>query len=124
MITKEQHEYLYEDLLHPLDYLWSNIKHLFDMKPGDSCPDNFSHRRNMFLYVLHQLILEGRLKLAKKGKLLDYDIDKQVAMFRDAFPDNDDEIDMGVGGAATWFYTDTCPAGAVWVLEDGSLYWT
>ena len=124
MLTDEQRDSLYDDLLHPLSFLWSDIEHLFDMKGGDSCPENFTERRNIFLYMLHRLMQEGRLKLAKNGKLLEGDIEQQVALFRDALPKSNEEIDMGVGGSAAWFYIEACPGEAVWVLEDGSLYWT
>ena len=122
MLTDEQQAYLYEDLLHPLHFLWFAVKQLFDVKAGDSCPDNFTQRRSMFLYLLHRLMHEDRLKLAKNGNILEENVEALAAQFHDAFPKSDEEIDMG--GAGTWFFTDSCPAGAVWVLDDGSLYWT
>ncbi len=65
------------------------------------------------------VIRKGRIKLAKHGKFLEGSVDEQVERFRQAFPKTEEEMEDGI-----WFFDESCPGGAVWVLEDGSLEWT
>ena len=69
---------------------------------------SFADRREIFFWALTRLLKEGRIKLAK-----------QVERFRQAFPKTEEEMEDGI-----WFFDESCPGGAVWVLEDGSLEWT
>ncbi|MGX9867181.1 DUF596 domain-containing protein [Enterobacter mori] len=90
-----------------------------------SIPENapadfsFDDRREIFLWALTRLLKEGRLRLAKHGQFLDGTIEEQVELFREALPRTEAELDDGI-----WFFDEECPAGAVWVEPDGSLYWT
>ena len=89
-----------------------------------SIPDNapadfsFDDQREIFFWALTRLLKEGRLRLAKHGQFLGGSIEEQVALFREALPRTEAEIDL-------WFLDKKCPAGAVWVDPvDGSLFWT
>ncbi|HDX8940905.1 DUF596 domain-containing protein [Klebsiella michiganensis] len=90
-----------------------------------SVPENapadfsFDDRREIFLWVLARLLKEGRIRLAKHGQFLDGTIEEQVELFRKVFPKTEAEVNDGL-----WFFDEKCPAGAVWVEPDGSLYWT
>ncbi|MCG9060226.1 DUF596 domain-containing protein [Laribacter hongkongensis] len=57
------------------------------------------------------------LRLAKHGEFLSGDIDDQLNKLFSAFPENEDDMDIG-GGEGVWFFTDGCPAGAVWIGVD------
>ena len=80
---------------------------------------SFADRREIFFWALTRLLKEGRIKLAKHGKFLEGNVDEQVERFRQAFPKTEEEMEDGI-----WFFDESCPGGAVWVLEDGSLEWT
>ncbi|QYN43476.1 DUF596 domain-containing protein [Gilliamella sp. ESL0441] len=90
---------------------------------GNEIP--FQKRKALFFYFVHRLLKEGRLKLAKNGHLLSGSIDDQIKLFYDAFPKTADGMfDKQKLMDDYWFFDDSCPAEAVWVLDDGSLEWT
>lgn len=90
---------------------------------GNEIP--FQKRKALFFYFVHRLLKEGRLKLAKNGHLLSGSIDDQIKLFYDAFPKTADGMfDKQILMDYYWFFDDSCPAEAVWVLDDGSLEWT
>lgn len=126
MLSKEQLLSVCEDLTHPLHFIWFSIGNEYGVKPSTSDPKTFELRRNDFLALLGRLLNEGRLRLAKNGKFLPGSGAEQLVFFAQAFPRSDDEIDLG--GAGTWFFTDACPGGAVWVTfgDDGqeTFLWT
>ena len=90
-------------------------------EPEEPPPPNFSFddRKNIFFDVLSRLLKDGHIKLAKLGNFLEGSVEEQVERFRRAFPLTEPEMEDGI-----WFFDETCPGGAVWVLEDGSLEWT
>ncbi|WP_080172155.1 DUF596 domain-containing protein [Salmonella enterica] len=85
----------------------------------DSAVFSFDERKKLFFWIFERLLKEGRIKLAKHGKFLEGSVDEQVERFRQAFPKTEEEMEDGI-----WFFDESCPGGAVWVLEDGSLEWT
>ena len=90
---------------------------------GEQFP--FQTRKEIFFYFVQRLLKEGRVKLAKKGHMLTGTIDEQLKIFHDAFPNNEDGMyDPKHMMEDYWFYDDSCPAGAVWVHNDGTLEWT
>ena len=90
---------------------------------GEQFP--FQTRKEIFFYFVKRLLNEGRVKLAKKGHMLIGTIDEQLKIFHDAFPNNEDGMyDPKHMMEDYWFYDDSCPAGAVWVHNDGTLEWT
>ncbi|ALR05313.1 DUF596 domain-containing protein [Xylella fastidiosa] len=125
MLTQEQIDFIYEDLEHPLHFLWSDIERVHGIIGTKKDPDSFEERKKDFLFIIGKLLDEGRLKLAKKGKFMTGTTEEQVEMFRKSFPASDEEMELGA-----WFFADDCPAGAVWVLkgegENGEDYyeWT
>ncbi|EOV7495899.1 TPA: DUF596 domain-containing protein [Proteus mirabilis] len=103
-----------------LDGLWAYITP--DMLPSLHviCEDfSFPERKKIFFWFLKKLLHEGHLKLAKHGKFLSGSIDEQLQCFYDAFPETEEKlIDQ------FWFFDESCPGGAVWILQDGTLEWT
>ncbi|ECD9444738.1 DUF596 domain-containing protein [Salmonella enterica subsp. salamae] len=61
----------------------------------DSCPLDFSFndRREIFFWVLERLLKEGKIKLAKNGKLFDGTINEQIERFKSVLPKTEEEID-------------------------------
>ncbi|HHQ4307748.1 DUF596 domain-containing protein [Serratia fonticola] len=93
-------------------------------------PDNFGRevlsyeeKKAYFLELLQRLIQEGRIKLASRGNFLKGTVEEQIALYRDAFPKNQEEMEDGAFDGF-WFLTEKCPAGIVWVHENGYLDWT
>ncbi|WP_155561140.1 DUF596 domain-containing protein, partial [Xylella fastidiosa] len=64
------------------------------------------------LFMIGKLLDEGKLKLAEKGEFMTGTTEEQVEMFRKSFPASDEEMESGC-----WFFSDECPAGAVWVFK-------
>ncbi|ALR07584.1 DUF596 domain-containing protein [Xylella fastidiosa] len=128
MLTQEQIDFIYEDLEHPLHFLWFSVGDVHGISPTQVDPDSFEERKKDFLFLIGKLLDEGRLKLAKKGKFFTGTTEELVEMFRSSFPASDEEMDLE--GAGLWFFMDECPAGAVWVFkgegENGEDYyeWT
>ncbi|AXI83708.1 DUF596 domain-containing protein [Xylella taiwanensis] len=128
MLTQEQIDFICEDLIHPLHFLWFGIcdAHGIDTRKVNN--DSFEERKNDFLFLLEKLLDEGKLKLAKKGEFITGTTEELVDLFRKSFPVSDEDVDME--GAGLWFFMDECPAGAVWVFkgegENGEDYyeWT
>lgn len=90
-------------------------------EPAEPPPADFtfSDRKKIFLWVLECLLKEGRIKLAKNGKFLEGTVEEQLERFRQALPKTEEEMEDGI-----WFFDESCPGGAVWVLKDGSFEWT
>ena len=126
MLTESQISSVYEDLAHPLHFLWFSVGELYGIDPAQEAPDSFQIRKKSFLGLMEKLMREGKLKLAKNGVFLTCSIEEQIEIFNNAFPNSDADVDMG--GAGTWFFTDSCPGGAVWVEKRASgeevLEWT
>ena len=76
----------------------------------------FEKCRDAFLEVLGRLLAEGRIKLAKSGVFLAGSCEEQMALFKGEFPKSLEET-SSIGGVGTWFFTDACPAGAVWIMK-------
>jgi len=90
---------------------------------GEQFP--FQTRKEIFFYFVQRLLNEGHIKLAKNGHQLTGTIDEQLKIFHDAFPNNEDGLyDPKHLMEDYWFYDDSCPAGVVWVHNDGTLEWT
>ncbi|ALR05211.1 DUF596 domain-containing protein [Xylella fastidiosa] len=125
MLTQQQIDVIYEDLIHPFHFLWGYIGDAHGVSVVQRDPASFEERKNDFLFLVGKLLDEGKLKLAKNGEFIPGTTEELVEMFRSSFPASDEELDTG-----TWFFYDECPAGAVWVLkgegENGEDYyeWT
>ncbi|MBK5144773.1 DUF596 domain-containing protein [Budviciaceae bacterium BWR-B9] len=79
----------------------------------------FLKRKAIFFWFLEKLLKAGRIKLAKHGSFLKGTVSEQVKCFKLSFPKTEEEIENGL-----WFFDESCPGGAVWILEDGYLEWT
>ena len=88
---------------------------------------NFEMKKKLFFDVITLMLIDGRMRLAKKGQFLQGTIEEQVQLWRSSFPLSEQSQDE-IGGIGTWFFMDDCPAGIVLVyqLEDGTehLEWT
>ncbi|WP_334043429.1 DUF596 domain-containing protein [Burkholderia ambifaria] len=78
-------------------------------------------RSDAFFSILKCLMSTGVLKLASNGAFLGGDIDEQINLLRDAWPENPGEDDLD--GFGMWFLAEA-PAGVVWINVDGSEVWT
>ncbi|MCT7329107.1 DUF596 domain-containing protein [Ralstonia mojiangensis] len=126
MLTEKQVIEIFDDLNHPLHFLWFAVGREYGVKAAQDSPESFAQRRADFLDLMERLLREGRLYLAKNGVLLTGSVEEITAAFRAAFPNSDADVDMG--GAGTWFFTDACPGSAVWAVKgpsgDEQLEWT
>ena len=93
--------------------------------------DDFLKRREAFLWILEQLLKQGRIKLHKNGVFLESSIEDQIETFRHAFPESMKDADRVCTkpsyevpyedfGMNVWWFMDSCPAGIAWRQEDGS----
>lgn len=79
--------------------------------------------KNIFLKYMTEFMKSGDLKLANKGKYLEGEIEEQVYLFHQAWPDHYDENDPKYDIDNLWWYV-YAPAGAVWIYPDGWEEWT
>lgn len=112
-----------------IDYLQDHaISWLWD--PAERIGRNFNERRDLFLWLLNRLLLEGRIKLHAKGNFFDASVDEQVDRFRQAFPQSEEGADRICTmpghvapyegfGMNVWWFLDVCPAGVAWLQADG-----
>lgn len=87
---------------------------------------SYEDRKNFFLSVMHRLMKEGRLKLAFEGKFLEGEIEKQVALYAERWPKNEEDLDevdfQFTANRETGELVDFWPlCGFVWFYEDGSM---
>lgn len=80
--------------------------------------DDFLKRREAFLWILEQLLRQGRIKLHKNGVFLDALIETQIEVLRQAWPAS--VKNSGYEDLYWWFFDPECPAGIAWRQEDGS----
>lgn len=85
----------------------------------ESMAETYCLREKHFFMLFEKLLEDNLIKLAKKGVFLNGTVAEQIERFRQSFPKTEAEMEDGL-----WFFDETCPGGAVWVLEDGSLEWT
>lgn len=83
-------------------------------------PVDFIVQRDIFLDIVLALLESGRAKLASDGELWTGSSVGQVKVLRDSWPLTRDELEADL---CLWFLAE-CPAGIVWVLDDGGLSWT
>ncbi|WP_419653909.1 DUF596 domain-containing protein [Xylella fastidiosa] len=112
MLTQERIDNFCDDLGGALDGLWSYIGRANGVSVVQRDPALFEERKKDFLFMIGKLLDEGKLKLAEKGEFMTGTTEEQVEMFRKSFPASDEEMESGC-----WFFSDECPAGAVWVFK-------
>lgn len=109
-----------------LDSVWYAVPYVFNRRLLDVQID-FERQAELFFKIVHILMSDGRLRLAKNGEFLQGTIEQQITLFRFRFPSSE-ESQAEIGGMLVWFFVEDCPAGAVWIrqLDDGSecLDWT
>lgn len=96
-----------------VDFIWPQKIMLHESQEEFSQFDGKAHARR-------------KVEIGKNGFFLTRSIEDQIELFTNAFPNSDADVDMG--GAGTWFFTDSCPGSAVWVEKGASgeeiLEWT
>lgn len=121
MLTAEQYEYRKEALEGAsMVTIWENIHP--DSISGEITL-SFSEEKEFFLWFIEHLMDDGKIKLGSDGLLLTGTIKEQVDKFRVSFPDTPEEMEYGAFNGY-WFLSDACPAGIVWIHENGYLDWT
>ncbi|MDJ1637573.1 DUF596 domain-containing protein [Rhizobium rhizogenes] len=108
---------------------------------------NFSEARKVFLSIVEELLADGRIKLSKSGALLESSAIEQISLLEQALPVDRREMVLGSAAARSsmpgqiedfdkmaedakiaeeslWFFREECPAGVVWIRDDGSEEWT
>ncbi|ALQ98049.1 DUF596 domain-containing protein [Xylella fastidiosa] len=114
MLTQEQIDKIYEDLEHPLHFLWFDIGDAHGVSAAQEDPASFEERKKDFLFLVEKLLDEGKLKLGnrKTELIIDGTTAELVEMFRKSFPASDEEMLEGL-----WLVTEDCPFVAVWLFE-------
>jgi hypothetical protein len=108
IINEEINEAIYYSDGQAIDGLWHRLDMFTD----------FLERRDVFLWILARLLLEGRIKLHKDSVFLKSSIENQIKLFKDSWPDS--EAASGYEDFYWWFFDPECPAGIAWRKEDGS----
>ncbi|WP_025374270.1 DUF596 domain-containing protein [Advenella mimigardefordensis] len=84
--------------------------------------------KSFFLFVVHRLMKEGRLKLAYRGKYCSGSIEEQVQDYSDRWPEDWDMLDrinFQFTVDSDGRFVDFWPkCGFIWVYKDGSEIWT
>ncbi|WP_145577612.1 DUF596 domain-containing protein [Yersinia mollaretii] len=103
---------------HSIGALW------YVTPPDEYCGKEFTfeQRKDFFFMLLHLLMQDGRIKLAKHGVFLDGTIEEQIARYKAAFPKTEQE--WKARAEDVWFFDEDCPGGIVWVHDNGYLDWT
>ncbi|MGQ5798765.1 DUF596 domain-containing protein [Serratia sp. IR-2025] len=116
---------LYEERVYTLEGM------AIDALWGVSCPDEdiwndafpFEEKKEYFFAFLQRLLQDRRIKLASRGKFLEGSVDEQIALYREKFPKNQEEMDADAFDGF-WFLTEECPGGIVWIHDSGYEDWT
>ncbi|MCP1574473.1 hypothetical protein J2S30_002852 [Herbaspirillum rubrisubalbicans] len=110
MLTNDRYQFILENVKGmALDAVWLYLE-------DDS--QSYQERKEKFLWMLKKMANDGVIRLAKNGLLNHDPIEDVVTKFRLAFPADAGDLNNGV-----WFFTDSCPSGIGWVLQDGSIDW-
>ncbi len=110
MLSNERYQFILECVKGmALDAVWLYLE-------DDS--QSYEERKEKFLWMLRKMADEGQIQFAKEGLPIHHSIDDLINKFRIAFPADDGELNSGV-----WFFTNSCPSGIGWVLQDGSVDW-
>lgn len=110
MISKERYELITSQSTGmALDAIWVHI-----------CQDaeSYAERKILFIWMLKKMLQEDMILLAKKGHVINWQLDDAISRFEGAFPADDESLNNGV-----WFFTDGCPAGIGWKMPDGFIDW-
>ncbi len=121
MLSKMEIDEIYSNTVQgSIGMIWHNSNFL---------SQSYNHHKEIFFNYLEYLLSNDLLKFAKNGEFLSGTIEQQLALFKNAFPEEErmKEID------SYWWYLDDCPVEPVWILnkeiegftvpaEDGKFY--
>jgi hypothetical protein len=121
MLTEEQ----YKDRKETLEgasmvTIWENIH------PNSISGEitlSFNEEKELFLWFIERLMHDGKVKLGSDGLFLTGSIKEQIDRFRVNFPNTPEDMEHGAFNGY-WFLSDACPAGIVWIHENGYQDWT
>lgn len=92
-------------------------------KTYDFHPDlQYQKKIEIFLQVLSAILERGLAKLQSAGQILTAPIEEQVSQFRVAWPPEeewDEDFFWASKSGIGW-----TPSGLVWIVADGSEFWT
>ncbi|CAH6255946.1 Uncharacterized protein conserved in bacteria [Klebsiella variicola] len=120
-LTEEQYQDR-KDLLRGASttMLWKNI----DPESVDGAYKlTYEEEKALYIWFISRLLKDGDIKLARHGKFLSGSIEKQIEVFEMAFPKTEDDMDCDAF-EGFWFLSENCPAGIVWIYENGYQDWT
>ncbi|WP_434641343.1 DUF596 domain-containing protein [Klebsiella sp. I138] len=121
MITIEQYEKRKEALEGAsMVTIWENIHP--DSLSG-KITLSFFEEKELFLWFIVCLMNEGKVKLGNGGEFWTGTIQEQIVKLRQRFPHSPEEMECGAFNGY-WFLSDACPAGLVWIHENGYQDWT
>ncbi len=105
MNDEEYFNEIYEyTLLQSTSGIWSPFRNSSDFKKS----------KKAFLDCLRYFIETNKLRLAKNGLFLTGTTDEQLELFRKSFPDEKRMKET----ENYWWYSDECPAGVVWIVDE------
>lgn len=84
---------------------------------------SFDEEKELFFWFIERLMYEGKVKFGNSGEFWTGTIKEQVSKFRESFPNSPEEMECGAFNGY-WFLSDACPAGLVWIHENGYQDWT
>jgi len=115
MLNNTQYELAYTKCVGAaIDAIWHMLNQSRNSWTGfkDLGLDDFLKRREAFLWILHVLLKEGRIKLHKNGVFLESSIEDQIETFRHAWPNSDKPYpNHPDADFYLWFFDSKCPAG-------------
>lgn len=100
--------------------IWKNI----DPESVDGAYKlTYQEEKALYIWFISRLLKDGDIKLARHGKFLPGGIKKQIEVFEMAFPETEDDMNCDAFDGY-WFLSENCPAGIVWIYENGYQDWT
>lgn len=84
---------------------------------------SFDEEKELFFWFIERLMYEGKVKFGNVGVFWTGTIKEQISKFRESFPNSPEEMECGAFNGY-WFLSDACPAGLVWIHENGYQDWT
>ncbi|AXI83691.1 DUF596 domain-containing protein [Xylella taiwanensis] len=114
MLSQEQIDTIYEDLIHPFHFLWFKVGYAHGISIDQVDPDSFEERMNDFFFLVGKLLDEGKLKLGnrKDERIMKGSTEELVERFRQCFPDSDEALKEGL-----WLVMEECPFVAAWLFK-------
>lgn len=96
--------------------LWKNVNRM--------CHVSYPKRVEYFFLVLERSINQGHVKLGRNGRLLNYSVEGQLNLIKQAWPVSlSEEENLGRDDLTLRFMVHA-PAEIVWITADGKEIWS